>query len=165
MSSEKTEFGQLGFFRPFLVCVLSGGDILSIRPANYNTKQREAVLAYLEEQAGEYVTAAQIMDYFQKNGEMAGRTTIYRQLEKLVQEGKAQKYTFDGVSGARFRYADQPKDRQDLCRLKCEGCGEIIDLHCDEIDHFSRHIFEAHAFQVNDRKTVLYGTCKTCLPK
>lgn len=123
------------------------------------------MLAYLAGQNGEYVTVAQLVDYFQRNGETVGRTTIYRQLEKLVQEGRAQKYTFDGTSGARFRYAQGPQDERDLCRLKCEGCGEIIDLKCEEIDHFSQHIYEAHAFQVNDSKTVLYGKCKTCLRK
>ncbi|MDR1131146.1 MAG: transcriptional repressor [Oscillospiraceae bacterium] len=134
-------------------------------PANYNTKQSEAVLACLAKHKDEYITAAQIGEHFQKSGDPVSRTTIYRQLERLVQEGRARKYTFDGTQGACFRYAEQPENEQDFYHLKCEGCGGIFHLKCDEVDHVSRHIFETHAFQVNDSKTVFYGKCNMCLPK
>lgn len=135
---------------------------MSRRPASYNTKQAEAVLAYLAEQDGAYVTAAQIVDHFQTVGDIS-RTTVYRQLEKLVHEGKARKYTFDGISGACFQYAARPQNDQDSYHLKCEGCGGIFILNCGEVDHVSRHIFEAHAFRVNGSKTTFYGKCKLCL--
>ena len=135
------------------------------RPANYNTKQGEAVLAYLAAQNGAYVTAAQVVEHFHNGGDIVSRTTIYRQLEKLVNEGKARKYTFDGISGTCFQYINKLQSGQDFCHLKCEGCGGLFSLECDEVDHISRHILDAHAFQVNDTKTVFYGKCRTCLHK
>jgi Fur family ferric uptake transcriptional regulator len=121
------------------------------------------VLAYLAYKKGEYVTATQIEEHFHDGVNAVSRTTIYRQLERLVQEGKLRKYTFDGDSGACFAYVDLRENASDLYHLKCEACGEIFDLQCGEIDHVSRHIFENHAFHVNDSKTVFYGTCKKCL--
>ena len=133
------------------------------RPANYKTKQGEAVFAYLAYKKGEYVTAIQIEEHFQSCGNAVSRTTIYRQLERLVQEGKACKYTFDGASGACFRYVNQPEYELEFYHLKCEVCGEIFNLQCDEVGQISRHISKNHAFQVNDSKTVFYGKCKMCL--
>ena len=121
------------------------------------------MLAYLAMHNGEYVTAAQVVGHFRSNGDLVSRTTIYRQLEKLVREGIAQKYSFDGISGTCFQYNGKSQSKQDTCHLKCEGCGEIMNLECEEVEHISQHILDAHAFLVNDGKTVFYGKCSACL--
>ena len=132
------------------------------RPKNYNTKQSEAILAFMAGHKGQYLSAAQVVAHFLNGEDIISRPTIYRQLEKLVHENKIQKYTFNGTVGACFRYVDEPAGEQEMCHLKCESCNRIISLKCNEIDHISRHMLEAHAFQVNDYKTVFYGKCKMC---
>ena len=132
------------------------------RPANYTTKQGEAVLAYLASSKDGFVTAAQIAGDLQERQVAISRPTVYRQLEKLVSDGKVNKYLFSGSSVTCFRYIDQEEYGKDLYHLKCEVCEGIFNLKCDEVDHISKHIFETHDFQVNDRKTVFYGKCKTC---
>jgi Fur family ferric uptake transcriptional regulator len=136
---------------------------LGSRNIYYNTKQGEAVLEYLSAHKGNYITAAQIVEHFQSGGNMASRTTIYRQLSRLVQEGKVQKYAFEGISGACYQYVNQSRNKHCSYHLKCEGCGEITDLKCNEVDLVSQHIYETHDFRVNDQKTVFYGKCKTCI--
>lgn len=133
------------------------------RPANYHTKQGEAILAYLASRNKDYVTAAQVVEHFQSGNGLIGRTTVYRRLERLVQEGKVRKYIFDGALGACFRYVEQPESESDFYHLKCDVCGGIFSLQCDEVGQVSRHIMEVHAFEVNDRKTVFYGKCQMCL--
>lgn len=133
------------------------------RPANYNTKHGKAILAYLATAKDTFVTAAQIAEHLQKEQIVISRPTVYRQLDKLVREGRIREFSFDGVSGSCFQYID-PSERGERCyHLKCEICNGIFDLHCDEIECVSRHILESHAFQVNDSKTVFYGKCKICL--
>jgi len=93
------------------------------------------------------------------------RLTVYRQLEKLVKEGRVRKYLFDGETVSSFRYIDPDERGHDAYHMKCEGCGVLFDLQCDEVDHVSQHILETHDFKVNGSKTVFYGQCKVCLPK
>ncbi|MDR0490447.1 MAG: transcriptional repressor [Oscillospiraceae bacterium] len=132
------------------------------RPERYSTKQGEAVLAYLASVKDVFVTAAQIADYLQKERVPISRPTVYRQLEKLVREGRLRKYLFGDTSVSSFQYIDPDESCQDSYHLKCEICDGIFNLECDEVDHVSRHIFESHAFRVNDSKTVFYGKCRTC---
>jgi Fur family ferric uptake transcriptional regulator len=110
-----------------------------------------------------FVTAAQIADYLNNKQFSVSRPTVYRQLKKLEKEGKIRKYLFDGTSVSSFQYYAPDEYRQDFYHLKCEICDGIFNLKCDEVDHVSRHIYESHAFQVNDSKTVFYGKCKMCL--
>jgi Fur family ferric uptake transcriptional regulator len=134
------------------------------RPAHYNTKNGKAIISYLASVKDMFVTAAQIAGHLQKEQGAVSRPTIYRQLEKLVDEGKIRKFLFGGMSSC-FQYVDPDEFECEYYHLKCEVCEGIFDLKCDEVEHVSRHIFEDHAFQVDDKKTVFYGKCKTCLRK
>jgi Fur family ferric uptake transcriptional regulator len=138
---------------------------LSRRPANYNTKQGGSVLAYLAARGDEYVTVARMAEHFRSGGNAASRATIYRQLEKLARSGQVRKYAFEGTQGACFRYVEQSEREPDFCHLKCEVCGGILNLKCDEVSQVSRHISETHAFQVNGSKIVFYGRCQACSGK
>ena len=138
---------------------------MSRRPKNYKTKQKDAVLAYLARHGDAYLTAAQVVAHFQAGADFISRPTVYRQLERLVEEHKATKYNFNGDAGACFRYAGEPEGERDSFRLRCETCERIIVLRCDEVENFSRHIYEDHAFEVNGSKIVFYGKCELCVQK
>lgn len=131
------------------------------RPASYNTKHGEAVLAYLESKQDTFVTAAQIAEYLEKERVAISRPTVYRQLEKLAGAGRVEKRLFGDSSVFAFRYLDPDEYRRDSYHLKCAVCDGIFNIKCGEVDQVSRHIFESHEFQVDG--TVFYGKCKTCL--
>ena len=45
---------------------------------------------------------------------------------------------------------------------KCEKCGKLIHLHCDELDGLQSHIRGEHGFEINSMRTVFYGLCDAC---
>ena len=126
----------------------------------YNTKNRELLTQYLRETAGRHVTVQEICDHFK--GRM-GTTTVYRQLDRLVEDGRVNKYLLDGASGAYFEYVDQSHCGDTACfHCKCEKCGRLIHLHCDELAGIQHHILAHHGFKVDSLKTVFYGICESC---
>lgn len=133
------------------------------RPASYNTRQREAVIEYIVSLGDVHITAAQIVSHFHNKEISVGRTTVYRNIDKLIRAGKLQKYNVDGISGACYRYvSDNEKPCKQLL-LKCESCGEFIRPECDELNEMHEHIYRAHTFKVNIAKTIFYGKCESCL--
>ena len=135
------------------------------RPKNYKTKQREAILNYIISLDGSHVTAAQIALHFGKKTSPIGKTTIYRNLDRLTGVGKLRRYVADGLSGACYQYVGKEKTNDARLHLKCDCCGELLHLECEALDELERHISIKHAFQVNAMKTVLYGKCEDCLQK
>ncbi len=132
------------------------------RPEHYRTKQREAILRYIASLDGAHVTAAQIEKHFSKFMPIS-RATIYRHLERFTQGGELRKYLTDGVSGACYQYTGEEHGDHAHLHLKCEGCGELLHMECGTLAELTRHIHNAHAFEVNAAKTVLYGRCLECL--
>ena len=135
--------------------------------APYKTKQMAEILAFLKSVQGEHVTVNDICNYFQEQGISVGTTTVYRQLEKMVKEGQVAKYVIDGTSSACFQYVGEQKEvDHTICyHCKCEKCGKLIHLHCDEVENLKNHMIEHHDFQLNPKRTVFYGICSECREK
>ncbi|MBR0085346.1 MAG: transcriptional repressor [Lachnospiraceae bacterium] len=134
------------------------------RKITYNTHQREDILAYFKERKGEHITALDVSRHFKEAGSSIGTTTVYRQLEKLVDEGLLNKYIIDMNSPACFEYVEA----SDHCagttcfHCKCEKCGKLIHMHCDELSCIAAHLKGEHGFMLDPMRTVFYGVCAEC---
>ena len=133
----------------------------------YKTKQREVLLEYLKKKKGSHITVNDVCGYFEKKGEKIGQTTVYRQLEKMVDEGVVSKYIIDGNSPACFEYMGEKKHKYgEVCfHCKCEVCGDLIHMHCDELKSIKEHLEKHHKFYLNPMRTVFYGVCEKCRVK
>lgn len=137
------------------------------RKAPYKTKQMTELLSYLKASSGEHVTVGDISNYFKQQGITVSTTTVYRHLEKMVEQGVVAKYVIDGTSSACFEYlGDMHQKEQAVCyHCKCEKCGKLIHLHCHEVAGLQQHMMEEHGFAMNSMRTVFYGTCAECRQK
>lgn len=129
----------------------------------YQTKQGQQMLQYLESTGRTHFTAADARRYFLEHDIPVGTSTVYRQLEKLVEEGQVRKYVVEEGQSACYEYVGSADPGDVTCyHLKCEVCGKLIHLSCHEITDFEQHITEHHQFHVNPRRTVFFGLCEDC---
>lgn len=135
------------------------------RTVSYNTKQREAVLLYLASVPGAHVSVNQIAKHLSDQGISVGVTTIYRHLDKLVEEGVAKKYILDGTKAACYQYVANGDAVPEYYHLKCENCGDLIHVECDYISALGQHFFDSHHFAIDPKKTIFYGQCSSCMQK
>lgn len=136
------------------------------RTTEYQTKQRQAIIDYLDRHRNDYVTVNELAQYFQESGERVSVTTIYRHLDKLVAEKKAEKYQIEGIKSACFCgvAASADADKENLT-MKCQSCGEIIHFFCPDLNHLYTHFAQEHRISIDPRKTVFYGRCDKCSGK
>lgn len=131
----------------------------------YNTRQREAIVAYLRQQSDRYLTAAHIAAHFAQEKVPIGRTTLYRQLDKLLQQGLVEKYFFWEDSRAYFQYAKKDGNEQQHIHLKCQQCGKVMNLKQNVVPRLYNSVLRNSAFEMDIAKTVLYGKCGNCANK
>ncbi len=132
--------------------------------AVYKTKQMKALLEYMEGTGGTHVTAADVYSYFASHHSGVGQTTVYRNLEKLVEQGDVIKYNLDSSSSACYEYVGQHRhDHQEACyHLRCQSCGRVLHLSCDSVTDLGTHLLQEHGFVIDFQKTVFYGICDDC---
>jgi len=128
----------------------------------YKTKQRDLIISCLRNNKAEHITVDKIMGYLKAQGASVGQTTIYRNLDKLVEDGIVLKYAADEGRGSCYQYVEQAGRCPTFYHLVCIDCGEMTHLQCSFLDELSEHIHVGHQFSLDKFKTVLYGHCNTC---
>ena len=131
------------------------------KKSGYRTRAQEELLRFLQTTPGRHHTAAEIREHFDRQEKPIGTATIYRQLERFVEEGRIRKYILGPGECACYAYAE---DRQCVSHLhcKCEICGRLIHLDCDELPEIRTHLLEHYGFACDTGKTVFYGICDQC---
>ena len=135
------------------------------RKNSYQTKQKALILEYLETHPERHITAAELLHALTENGTPMGAATIYRQLEKLEQDGLVRRYSLDDRGSACWQYAGE-EAKAGTCHshfhLKCTVCGRLIHLDCSHLHEIAHHVAADHGFQIDPSRTVFYGLCRQC---
>ena len=72
----------------------------------YKTKQKSSILEYLKE-VDAHVTADDVIDHFRRNGNNIGKATVYRCLDKLVEQNIVLKYSLGNGQSACYQYVGE----------------------------------------------------------
>jgi len=131
----------------------------------YKTKQQDLILNCLINNKEVHITVESVLEYLKLEGSSVGQTTVYRYLDKLVNNGIVRKYNFENGERACFQYIDQGSECNQHFHLKCVTCCRLIHLKCEQMSQLQIHIFNEHGFNIDNCKTTLYGQCEDCVSK
>ncbi len=129
---------------------------------SYKTKQRDMVLGCMMESKNEHVTAEDLIIRLRQKGTPVGKSTVYRFLNVLVDEGVIRKYLVAEGTPACYQYMDNHEACKNHYHLKCTVCGELLHINCNLLDQIEETLLSLFDFQIDNGKTVLYGKCKNC---
>ena len=126
----------------------------------YKTRQKEAVQAFFVSQPQQCFSAEEIYEHLTGQGMDVGKTTIYRAITNLCEEGVLRRYAPTGVGDAAY-YQYNPCNHHHL-HIRCVSCGTLAHIDCNATALFCQHISSHHHFELDEGQTVLMGRCKQC---
>lgn len=127
---------------------------------DYMTRGYFLVKDVLKNAKGEHLSVDDIYAALTARGEKIGRTTVYRQLERLIGEGYVRRTQADRA-GSCFSYTDE--NCTEHYHLICTVCGRLAHLSCDHVEEVFHHIKSEHGFVIDPTRTTLYGRCAACI--
>lgn len=107
------------------------------------------------------MTAGQILDELKARGVSIGVATIYRQLDRLVEEGAVNKYMVDAVTGACYEFRDGHEEKSAYVHGKCEKCGKVVHIERKAVETAMQG-FSGGGFELDCTRTLFYGICEDC---
>lgn len=128
----------------------------------YKTKQRDLILGYIERNKDKHLTADGIADYMKNQEKPVSRSTVYRYLDVLVNEGHVRKYVIEEGKCCCYQYISKENTCSNHYHFKCSRCMKLFHMDCEMLDKIYAHVKEEHGFTVDNSKTVFYGICKEC---
>ena len=131
---------------------------MPIREA-YNTKQKDLIINIIKNQKKEFT----IKDIYNQVKNKTGLTTIYRLVDKLVEDGRLAK----NIGKNNITYYQYLIDctEENHFYLKCDKCGEMTHVDCDCIKELSDHIIKKHNFELKKENIIINGICEKCINK
>ena len=126
----------------------------------YQTRQQEAVSSLFQADPTLCLTAEEIYLRLLSSGMEVGKTTVYRAVTRLCEDGKLRRYA-PHESGEAACY-EWNRCEENHLHIRCTLCGKLAHLNCGEVSDFCRHIVSHHGFELLEGQTVLYGRCESC---
>lgn len=122
-----------------------------------NTRTRRLTLEFLQHSTAP-VAVTDIIDYLHSQEVAVNKTTIYRELEQLLEHHIVQELDF-GDRKKRYELAERDHHHH----LICLGCGKIEDIHLEkDLEEQEAQIAATHGFTVQRHALEFFGRCATC---
>ena len=127
----------------------------------YSTRQKRDLLKFLKEHSLENFSVDEVMFRLQGEGAHVGRSTVYRYLESLAEQGTVRKYqNAQGVT--QYQHVEDEGRCGSHFHMMCKLCGSLLHVDCNLMQSLTAHIADAHGFSLDPRETVLVGVCAKC---
>ena len=114
---------------------------------------------------GKTLTVAEILDGLKEEGISINRSTIYRNLDKLVENGDILAFKGKDSESAFYQYSGEHKECNEHLHLQCNSCGKIFHLEHGFVGDFMERLRKECKVKLDVSKTMLVGTCEKCLEK
>ena len=127
----------------------------------YSTRQKRELLRFLKEREKSHFSVDDVVFEMQDRGEKIGRTTVYRYLELLAEQGAVRKYqSVQGVT--QYQHVKDAARCDEHFHMMCSQCGNLFHVDCRLMGMLTKHLMEDHGFMLDPRETVLVGVCEKC---
>ena len=127
----------------------------------YNTRQKREMLSFLKNHDLQHYSVDDLVFEMQQQGEKVGRSTVYRFLESLAEQGSVRKYQNSrGVT--LYQHVEDSASCDGHFHMMCRECGKLYHVDCDLMASLARHISGHHGFKIDPRETTLVGVCARC---
>lgn len=124
--------------------------------SSYKTVQKEKIIEVIKNYNHDFT----INDIYNSLDNQVGLTTIYRMINKLIDEGMVSKLVNDNKD-TYYQYLGKCEHNNHFY-LKCDKCGNLEHVDCDCIIDLYNHINQKHQFMINKNKIIINGLCNKC---
>lgn len=128
----------------------------------YRTKCKDSIMEYLEKNQETGFSAYDVHEYLRSQDIQVNLTTIYRNLDKLMESGILMKHKTAEDECCKYQYTRPHGNCQEHIHMKCRKCGKILHLECSFMKEISIHLKEEHKFTLDCAGSILVGLCEQC---
>ncbi|MBN1190901.1 MAG: transcriptional repressor [Dehalococcoidales bacterium] len=119
------------------------------------TPQRRMIIGLIHKKTG-HLSAEEIIRHVQKKMPGVNKSTIYRTLELLEQNGCVYKSEMD--NSFIYHHAEEGHHHH----LLCSKCGKTIVCEENIFSPVEEYLLQNHGFQVEFKHVIIHGICRNC---
>jgi Fur family ferric uptake transcriptional regulator len=129
----------------------------------YQTEQRKQLISYLQKHNDKQFSIEELINAMDSES-MPGKSTIYRLIKQLVEEGLVRRFAKDNSRHFLYQLVDGFQCHMHF-HLQCTKCGVLVHLDDESSKSTEENIFDKVGFSVDIDKTIMFGKCSNCQSK
>lgn len=133
--------------------------------ATYKTQQKKDLTDFLKAHSDRALTIDEIVENMKADPAFEnapGRSTVYRLMSKLVEEGSVTCFSKGGGSKAAYQIMGGEHCHHHM-HMKCTGCGRLLHMSDEDSCKLLAQIKSLNNFDIDLSQTLLFGRCQGCL--
>ncbi len=131
----------------------------------YHTEQKRILEKFLLDNREKSFTIDEITQKIKESemerGNIPGRSTVYRLIKGLCEEGRVRRFVKNDSRKASYQIVCHEHCDSHL-HLRCLSCGKLFHMDESISDELLKKISSHSDFSVDEEETVLYGRCSLC---
>lgn len=131
----------------------------------YHTRCKDQIMCFLQEKKDRRFSAAELYQALQKQRRNVNLTTVYRNLEKLTDQGIVLKFKDNREDCYMYQYVGEHTDCKEHLHLQCKSCGKVLHMSKECMEQLASCIAGMNGFQILCEESVLIGECEDCRKK
>ena len=133
-----------------------------IMAKEYNSRYKTWIRTFFSTHQNRRFNASAIQKVMKDAGFHINLVTVYRNLDRLVDEQVLSRQKTPEESENYYQYLNPELSCGQHLHLICKKCGRIIHLNCDFMEIFRSHLAASHGFSIDCRESMLVGLCDQC---
>ena len=131
----------------------------------YNTAPTNTILAFFKQNPEKRFTARDIDNGVNSQVEQVNRSSVYRIIDKLSNEGILLKYTDVNDKTTSYLYSEGHGPCNKHAHAKCSECGKVFHLKNEILEDAAKRSIDEYGFDIIFKDLMITGICKECRKK
>lgn len=128
----------------------------------YHTKTTDLISRFIQDRTEQSFTAGELSDFLKENGVDVNKTTVYRNLDKMTENGQLVKHKSMISDGFIYQTVEDEHHCEEHIHFQCCKCGSVIHLDDDKTLEYLKSISSELGLQIDLHLSSLNGICHKC---
>jgi len=129
---------------------------------HYHSKGIQIIEEFVKKNPEQIFCASQIRDYVKNEGKKMDNATIYRSLDRMVEDKRLMSFRPDDEDCVFYQYVAEETHCHEHFHVRCRKCGRVIHLDDEFADCFMSEIEKKYGFLVCTEASSISGLCEKC---
>ena len=144
----------------YFILSFKGGIIIN---RVYKTKHKDEIVGLLSVRSDASFSAGDIYESLVAEGIAISKSTVYRQLDSLIEAGLIKRFYSSSNDEYCYRYVGSECKKIDYYTFHCEKCGKVVNVSKEDLGSLSTLLLSKYSFNIKAENSVLSGVCEGCL--
>lgn len=128
----------------------------------YHTKTTDLISQFIFQKREKSFTAGELSEYLKSNGVDVNKTTVYRNLDKLTENGQLIKHKSLISDGFIYQTVENNHHCEEHMHFQCCKCGSVVHLDDEKTTEYLRSVSDELGLEIDLHLSSLNGICQKC---